>query len=48
MVISFILLTIVSQLFLNDKGLLEIIPILLVGPLSFYFAWKYKPKNITK
>lgn len=48
MVISFTLLTIVSQLFLNDKGLLEIIPILLVGPLSFYFTWKYKPKNITK
>ncbi|PHQ90165.1 MAG: hypothetical protein COB44_06640 [Idiomarina sp.] len=48
MIISFVLLTLVSQLFLNDKGLLEIIPILLVGPLSFYFAWKYEPKNITK
>lgn len=45
MVISFILLTLVSQLFLNDKDLLEIIPILLVGPLSFYFAWKYEPKK---
>lgn len=45
MFISFIILTLASQVFLNGKGLLEIIPILLVGPFSFYFAWKYEPKK---
>jgi|GEM_PF-6968914 len=44
MVVSFIVMTLISQVFLNDKGILETLPILLVGPLSFYFAWSYKPK----
>lgn len=41
-VLSFLILALVSASLPDGIGALEIIPILFVGPISFYFAWRFK------